>query len=501
MTLTDDDTSAGAASGRRGLAQALPAPLARMIAWALRGHRPKVGLLVVAAATVYATLGLVRLHTFRATSFDLVIFDQAVRGFSRFAAPTSAARGITLDQGMQFVQLGEHFSPILALLAPFYWIHDGPGTLIVAQAVLFALAIPFLWAFTRRRLGVPAAYLVSTAYALSWPIAEAAEFDFHEVAFAPLLIAVMIERYQAGRLRTCAVAAIALLLVKEDMGLLVAGFGAYVFLTRQRLEGGSFILMGLGWTVLAREFLIPAVGGDPKMYWAYNHLAQDVPGLVKTMATETFRVIGTLLTPEDKFDTMALMMWPTLLLCLCSPLTLMAVPHILERMLSDRLHWWITDFHHSAFTVVILFCAGVDGLVRVLGWLKRREDRGLVLAWSVGVCAVAITLLPRFGFDQLVHPTFYQRDARAVAAAEAVAMVPSGVVVEAGNSLGPALSARTTVLLFDHRPRNAPWVVADVSRAEFPFGSADDQRKRVEGLILIGYRKVYDREGVVVLNR
>ncbi|PZG29589.1 hypothetical protein C1I98_31880 [Spongiactinospora gelatinilytica] len=119
----------------------------------------------------------------------------------------------------------------------------------------------------------------------------------------------------------------------------------------------------------------------------------------------------------------------------------------------------------------------------------------------MGVCAVAITLLPRFGFDQLVHPTFYQRDARAVAAAEAVAMVPSGVVVEAGNSLGPALSARTTVLLFDHRPRNAPWVVADVSRAEFPFGSADDQRKRVEGLILIGYRMVYDREGIVVLNR
>ena len=72
---------------------------------------------------------------------------------------------------------------------------------------------------------------------LSWPIAPAAAFDFHEVAFAPVLIAVALERLQAGRLRTALVALGALLLVKEDMGFLVAGIGVYLAAARPRPYG------------------------------------------------------------------------------------------------------------------------------------------------------------------------------------------------------------------------------------------------------------------------
>src|SRR5437773_156575 len=93
--------------------------------------------------------------------------------------------------------LADHWSPALALLAPLYWIHDSPATLLVAQGVLFALAIPPLWAYTRRQLGPGAAYFVCVAYALSLPVMEAVIFDFHEVAFVPVLTAVMVERFDA----------------------------------------------------------------------------------------------------------------------------------------------------------------------------------------------------------------------------------------------------------------------------------------------------------------
>ena len=74
------------------------------------------------------------------------------------------------------------------------------------------------------------------AYALSWPIASAAAFDFHEVAFAPVLMAVALERLQAGRLRTALAALALLLLVKEDMGLFVAGLGCYLALDQAGLR-------------------------------------------------------------------------------------------------------------------------------------------------------------------------------------------------------------------------------------------------------------------------
>ncbi|NED56527.1 DUF2079 domain-containing protein, partial [Micromonospora aurantiaca] len=119
-----------------------------------------------------------------------------------------------------------------------YWIHDGPETLLVAQAVLFALAIRPIWRYAERRLGAGAAYCAAGAYALSWPIAEALAFDFHEVAFVPLLSALLVERHDAGRRGQAAVAAFALLLVKEDMGLLLAGFGLYL-LTRPDEQDGE----------------------------------------------------------------------------------------------------------------------------------------------------------------------------------------------------------------------------------------------------------------------
>ena len=164
------------------------------------------------------------------------------------AAPVSIARGVSDGEGAHFLLLADHWSPVLALLAPLYWIHDSPATLLVAQGVLFALAIPPLWTYTRRQLGPGAAYFVCVAYALSLPVMEAVIFDFHEVAFVPVLTAVMVERFDAGKRWHAVLAAAALLLVKEDMGLLVAGFGGYLLLTRRRpgWTGLAFVVGGRG---------------------------------------------------------------------------------------------------------------------------------------------------------------------------------------------------------------------------------------------------------------
>ncbi|GII82873.1 hypothetical protein Ssi03_08630 [Sphaerisporangium siamense] len=481
-----------------GRLRALPRPSPRA------RHVISLTAIVLAATAVYAQLGLVRFDLYRATSLDLTLFDQVVRGFSHFSAPTSPLRGFTLDKGMDFNQLGEHFSPILAVLAPLYWIYDGPETLIVAQAALFALAIPPLWVFTRRVLGTGPAYLVVVAYALSWPLARAMNFDFHEAAFAPLITAVMIERFSAGRHGHVLTAAAALLLVKEDMGLMVAGFGAYVVTRGRRLDGVTYIAAGVGYTLYARALMIPAVGGDPAMYWAYGQFGPDLPHAVLKAVTDPLNTLGTLISPQVKLDTWAFLLWPTLLLCLLSPLTLMAVPQLLERMLSDRLHWWITDFHHSAFTVVVLLCAGVDGAARLGRLLRRRKEvpeRWTALIWATGVCLVAVTLVPRFPLDQLIRPEFYERKPDVAAAEQAVAAVPSGVLVEAVNHVGPHLSARTTTLLWTDKQPAAPWIVADTDRFAYPWGSVDRQRQRVEELMTLGYQVVFAREGYVVLHR
>ena len=113
----------------------------------------RVGALTAAAALIYAVYALIRFRRFLTSTFDLVIFDQGIRGYAHFSAPVSIARGVADGGTAHFVLLSDHWSPILAVLAPLYWIHDGPATLLVAQAALFALAIPPLWAFTAASSG------------------------------------------------------------------------------------------------------------------------------------------------------------------------------------------------------------------------------------------------------------------------------------------------------------------------------------------------------------
>ena len=488
----------------------------------------KVGALTVAAAIVYCLDSLNLLRRFLASTFDLVIFDQGIRGYAHLGAPVSIARGVSDGQGAHFMLLADHWSPALALLAPLYWIHDRPATLLVAQGVLFALAIPPLWAYTRRQLGPGAAYFVSVAYALSLPVMEAVIFDFHEVAFVPLLTALMVERFDAGKRWHGVLAAVALLLVKEDMGLLVAGFGGYLLLTRRRQEvwtGLAFVVGGVAATWAATHLLIPAFGGSASFYWAYGQFGSTLGGALLNVVTHPLHALHVFVTPWVKARTMIGLLAMFGFLPLASPMVVAVLPLLAERMLASGYPlWWQAKFQYDAFLVMILCCAAVDGAARLQrhwperwnawltypwsrpAWLRRGGPEGgtawrPATLWAAAICAAALVYLPSSPFGPLLKPGFYGTNARMRAAAAAVAHVPAGVEVEASNNIGPALSGPDTVLLLDGTPRWAPWVVGDTIGLDFPFCTPSQQAQEVAYLRAHGYTQVFADDGYVVLHR
>ena len=515
------------------------------------GHQSQwvaVWTLTAVAAAAYSAFSLTLYYTFNTASYDLVIFDQAVRSYAHFQPGISIMKGVDAGLGPHFSVLGDHWSPILAVLAPLYWIYNSPQTLLVAQAVLFALAIPPLWLFTRRAFGggrgsVVAAYLVSVAYLLSWPIAAALAFPFHEVAFAPVLTAVALERLQAGRPRTALIALAALLLVKEDMGLLVAGIGVYLavarprMVPRQRLVAAALIAGGIAYSVLAVYVLIPAFGGSSSYYWVYDTLGSNVPQAALHLVSHPLGSLGLLITPSVKLSTMLWLVGAFCFLPLLSPISLAAIPLLLERMLGSRFpEWWGTSFQYNAFLVIVLVCAAVDGAARLDRWVMQARKRSeapyaqlgassqsaeagtaektahprapygtgaVALRCAVALCVVAVFLVPHFALGSALRPGFYHGDAETRAAAAAVAAVPSGVTVAAVDHLGPELSARDTVLFLDGNrpsPPRVPWVVADVARRVYTFSSLAEQKQWVALLEHSGYRIVFNRSGYIVLH-
>ena len=354
-------------------------------------HRLAVAAATAAAAAAYITYGLVQYATFRVGTFDLVIFDQAVRSYAHFHPGIAPVKGVQDGFGPAFSVLGDHWSPAIALLAPLYWLYDGPQNLIVAQGVLFAVAVPPLWAFTRRVCASPAAaYLAAAAYAASWPVAEAVAAGFHEVAFVPVLTAVFFERLAAGRIRTALAAAFALLFVKEDMGLLVTGFGLFLLaargarfaawapghpLARRRhriILGGCLVIGGIAAMLLATYVLRPALGGRAGYYWAYWSLGGNARLAAGHVLRDPLAAARLAITPRVKLTTMAWLAGVLLFLPLLSPLTLAALPLLAERMLaSSQPNWWGTTFQYNAFVEMVLVCAAVDGAARIAGWAAR----------------------------------------------------------------------------------------------------------------------------------
>ncbi len=348
-------------------------------------HVLGVSALTAIIAAIYSVYTLVTYATYNESNYDLIIFDQAMRSYAHFHLGISIIKGLHDGFGPNFSVLGDHFSPIDMALAPLYWIYDGPQTLLVTQAVLFALAIPWLWVYTRRLMGgsgqkaTAAAYLACVGYGLSWPLAAAMAFEYHEVAFVPVLTAIALERLQAGKLRAGLIALGFLLLVKEDMGLLVAGIGVTLAVSfsptvrRQRLVGLILIVVGVAYTYVATSLLIPAFGGRANYYWAYSALGQNIPQVLGHLLSHPGQFFQLMVSPSVKLRT-----WKWLFLAFCflpllSPLTLAALPLLIERMLAGPayVHWWGTHFQYNAFVVAILAFAAVDGAVRLDRWATR----------------------------------------------------------------------------------------------------------------------------------
>ena len=514
--LTSDSLLRRLSLGGAGLASEAgpPARHRRANLWLVAG-------LTALAAIGYSAFSLMLQYTVRTHAYDLVIFDEAVRSYAHFQPGISPIKGYHNGFGPDFSVLGDHWSPIIATLAPLYWIYNGPQDLLIAQGVLFALAIPPVWLFTRRALGGPgsrkatiAAYLVSITYALSWPIQGAVGFDFHEVAFAPVLTAVGLERLQAGKTKTGLLALAGLFFVKEDCGLLVAGIGAALLLMRQpwvsRRIAAAMIPVGIIVTFVEVYVLIPAMGGRSGYYWAYQELGSNMRQAVVHAATHPLTALHAMTVPGAKIDLVLLLLAPYLFLALLSPLSVAALPLLLERLLNVRFSdWWSTGDQYNAYLIIIMAFAAVDGLAR----LDRRVLPRLNPAWRTGrlpvvaagvMAVVSIALVPSFAFGNLLHPAWYHRDAYQQDAVLAASHVPDNVVVEAASNVASQLTSRDTVLLWDgdgSSPLFPDWVVTYTSHVEFTFPNVADQITRVNLLKEHGYVTVYSAGGYLVMHK
>ena len=511
-----------------------------------------VGLIFSVYTALYSTYLLVLHATLKDGMADVAEYDQAISGYAHFGGPHSPFVGLPNVGSAGALQLSDHFTPLLALLAPFYWIHDGPETLLIETAVLSALPIIPLWLFTRRAVGESrlfgtiAAYLVVIGYGVTWPLQMALWFEFHEVFLALPIMMWMIERAQAGRLRQAALISLLLLGVKDDLGFVVAVFGVYLATKDVTLRGWwgflrhrvrdraevvrvlrrsdrlwflGLVPVGLAMVALVNRVLLPAFGGSSTRNFTYTEFGATPGAAAKAMLLDPGNALGTLVNSPFKTQTLSMLLWPVLALCLLSPITLMAAPLLIERFLSVNNLYWVMPYHYNAFLLPIMLCGGVDGAVRLSRWLSAAKPvasrigehgplvRGILIACFAGYVAVhSWATAFRYPMHHMTEAAFWDTSNPDVVSAKlAAAHVPDNVLVAAATQIGPHLLSRDKVIMWsfpgDRGYPQTPWVLADVKRASYPFVNIAAQQADVAQREAAGYQVVYQNDGWVVLHK
>lgn len=142
--------------------------------------------MVVLYSAVFSYYTIMKHYSFRSYAWDLGLMTQSVASAARGGLFTNNAELYYSPTGSFF---GVHFSPILFLVVPFFYLVPRVETLLVIQAVVLALgAIPIFliakYSLDHRLSGL----ILSAAYLLNPLLQSVNWYDFHTQAFFPFFI-------------------------------------------------------------------------------------------------------------------------------------------------------------------------------------------------------------------------------------------------------------------------------------------------------------------------
>jgi hypothetical protein len=206
--------------------------------------------------------------------------------------------------------LGEHFSPVLFLLAPIYQLIPSPLTLVALNALILWVGVFPLAAVGRRlELADGVTNLVCLVYLFFPVIARSAGYPFHHEVLYPLVLISLYLAFLRDAKWVAVPLIVAALAIKEDAGLYLVGMGLFFGLHHRRWRWGCAVgVVGLVSTVVAVVWLIPHFAGGTAGYgfhgrWAAWLRPDEWDVAVKTMATALFTedvitvIVATLLVP------------------------------------------------------------------------------------------------------------------------------------------------------------------------------------------------------------
>lgn len=456
-------------------------------------------LLIALAICAYSVMTIGKHNNLKTNTMDLGGYDQAIWKFSRFEAPLSTIyadqvsdgdvdlRNYSSEERRQFFPniLGDHFEPILALLAPIYWVINDVRFLLFIQALIVSLGAWPIYMLGKEKLkSVFAGLAIASTYLFFIGIQTAMEFDFHPLIFLAPILAYLYYFIDKKRYLWVYVFTVLALLTKEVASIYIFFFGVYAFFIKKERKLG-LVLMGLGilWYILVVNLIIPyGFGRHYGHISAYDALGTSALGIIKTVFTNPFYVLNILFTPGNKITTWFSIFGSTGFLAILSPSTLLlAIPMIGEKFLTlSKASVWTVWWHYTATITPIIMIAAINGIQNLKEKFKHIHYNWAVFgSLVVFISTMSISFIFHNNPDRttplsrIFNSDFYKSSQDIIDFQEIEKLIPDDASLATTDTLLPHLAHRQEIYRVHPTVPNVDYVIINTYEGFWPWKKED----------------------------
>lgn len=403
--------------------------------------------LALAYAIFMSWLTVARHNSFLTNAFDLGIHDQAIYNILHSGYMRSTLYGTyAIDY------IGDHFSPVLFLLAPLYALRQDARTLLVLQSLFLAAGAVPLYQLARLKTGSVGLALALVAAYLLHPALHGVNLDdFHQIALVVVFLLGALYFLETGRDVPFLISLGLALIVKEEVALTVAAVGAYAFLGKGRHRLGAAVAQaGLAYFVIVIGWVMPHLGGTPQIDTRFgDYIAPETSGatgVAWTLFTNPWFTAVHVLGNQAKLLYLLQVFLPVLFLPLLAPgaAWLVALPALAVLLLTNAHTQYNITYHYSAHLLPSVFFLAVLALGRIV---RDRPAATRALAAALLIAGLGMSylygqILPKGGL-QIPRPTPHDR-----VVAGFFDEIPRDAVVSTMSAYAPHLTTRKDIYLF-----------------------------------------------------
>ena len=392
--------------------------------------------------------------------------------------------------------LGDHFSPLLVVLAPLFWFAPDARTLQVAGMLALATSLLPGYLILRAKYPLLGPPLV-LGLAVNPLLHAAASEDIHTILLAAITVGLAVYALHASRYRLLVAALALTLLAREDMAVYVGSFGLFLFLFRpeRRRLGLAIGVAAVVWLAATTLVVMPALNQG-----AYRHGDQiegtlaNLSSAGAALAAEPRHAISRFLSSSFALNLARVLLPLAALPLLAGDYALLWAPSLLILLLSPEAD---SSGLGQAWRLAPALPLWFASTAIAISHLGRR--RALLAALAVVVCAsISFRIWSPFPGGERFNPSEYEAGEQVEALRAVLRRVPPDAAVASTNHLGAHLGARERQYIFPlFSTENPPdLAIVDASGKDpFPLASEHQQREAVEALRLGPAVRAVWREG------